>query len=121
MTKYYLTLFLLLSAFFVYSQGLDRIEVSGKVIVDSEDLEGITVYNTGSKSGIQRKHAEKLRKQLFALDSALRPHDMNAPGWRLHPYGRLEGHWSVDVSGNWRATFTFEGSDAVLVNYQDCH
>lgn len=51
MTKYYFTLFFLLSAFFAYSQGLERVEVSGKVIVDSEDLEGITVYNTGSKSG----------------------------------------------------------------------
>lgn len=51
MTKIHLTLFFLLSAFLVHSQGLDRIEVSGKVIVDSEDLEGITVYNTGSKIG----------------------------------------------------------------------
>ncbi len=31
------------------------------------------------------------------------------------------GHWSVDVSGNWRLTFTFEGNDAVLVDYQDYH
>lgn len=52
MIKYYLILFFTLSAFFSYSQGLDRIEVSGKVIVDSDDLEGITVYNTGSKLGV---------------------------------------------------------------------
>jgi proteic killer suppression protein len=47
---------------------------------------------------------------------------MNAPGWRLHPLrGDLEDHWSVDVSGNWRLTFTFEGEDAVLVDYRDYH
>ena len=47
---------------------------------------------------------------------------MSAPGWRLHPlHGDLEGHWSLDVSGNWRLTFTFEGEDAVLVDYQDYH
>lgn len=79
-------------------------------------------FKTGSRAGIQPKHAEKLRKQLFALDNATRPEDMNAPGWRLHSLrGDLEGHWSVDVSGNWRLTFTFQGKDAVLVNYQDYH
>ncbi len=73
-------------------------------------------------SGIQPKHAEKLRRQLFALDNSKKPEDMNAPGWRLHPLkGELVGHWSVDVSGNWRLTFAFEGENAVLVNYQDYH
>ncbi|MBA3768927.1 MAG: type II toxin-antitoxin system RelE/ParE family toxin [Blastocatellia bacterium] len=79
-------------------------------------------FKTGSMSGIQPKHAEKLRRQLFALDNSKKPEDMNAPGWRLHPLkGELVGHWSVDVSGNWRLTFAFEGENAVLVNYQDYH
>ena len=34
---------------------------------------------------------------------------------------RHKGHWSVWVNGNWRLIFTFEGSDAVLVDYQDYH
>jgi len=79
-------------------------------------------FRTGSKAGIQAKHAEKLRRQLFALNNATGPQDMNAPGWRLHQLrGELAGHWSIDVSGNWRLTFTFEGNDAVLVDYQDYH
>ncbi len=79
-------------------------------------------FTTGSKAGIQAKHAERLRNQLFALNRARRPSDMNAPGWKLHPlHGRLEGHWSVAVSGNWRLTFAFEGEHAVLVDYQDYH
>ena len=77
-------------------------------------------FKTGSKSGIQPKHAEKLRRQLFALDNSTKAEDMNAPGWRLHQLkGELAGHWSIDVNGNWRLTFTFEGEDAVLVDYQD--
>lgn len=77
---------------------------------------------TGSKSGIQQKHAERLRRLLTALDVASRPEDMNAPGSGLHSLkGRLEGHWSVTVSGNWRMTFAFDGEDAVLVDYQDYH
>ncbi len=79
-------------------------------------------FRTGSKASIQPMHAEKLRKQLFALDNARNPQDMNAPGWRLHKlHGDLEGHWSVSVSGNWRLTFSFEGNDAILVDYQDYH
>lgn len=50
------------------------------------------------------------------------PQDMDVPGWRLHSLSRdLAGHWSVWVNGNWRMTFTFEGQNAVLVDYQDYH
>lgn len=79
-------------------------------------------FRTGSKAGIRPKHAEELRRQLFALDNAVRAEDMNAPGWRLHRlHGDLADHWSIDLSGNWRLTFAFEGADAVLVGYQDYH
>ena len=79
-------------------------------------------FKTGSKAKIQPKHADKLTLQLAALDNAKSENDMNAPGWRQHPlHGNLKNHWSVDVSGNWRLTFTFERDDAVLVDYQDYH
>jgi len=77
---------------------------------------------TGSKAGIQPKHEARLQKILTALDVAIRPEDMNAPGYELHPLkGDLAGHWSVTVSGNWRLTFAFQGEDAVEVDYQDYH
>jgi proteic killer suppression protein len=79
-------------------------------------------YRTDSKAGIQPVHAAKLRRQLSLLDAAGSPEEMNVPGWHLHPLeGRLKGHWSVRVSGNWRLTFRFEGEDAILVDYQDYH
>jgi proteic killer suppression protein len=79
-------------------------------------------FETGSKAGIQAKHAVRLNRQLLALNQAQAPADMNLPGWKLHPLtGGMAGHWSVWVSGNWRLTFIFEGSDAVLVDYQDYH
>ncbi len=72
--------------------------------------------------GIQAAHAAKLRRQLAQLNRAQEPADMNLPGWRLHDLdGRLYGHWSVWVNGNWRLTFAFEDGDAVLVDYQDYH
>jgi len=77
---------------------------------------------TGSKAGIQPKHAERLRRLLTALNVASRPEDMNAPGNNLHALkGDLAGHWAVTISGNWRLTFAFYEADAVLVDYQDYH
>jgi proteic killer suppression protein len=79
-------------------------------------------FLSGSKSWIQPQHAEKLRLMLTALDHAVAPKDMNAPGWRLHRLaGELAGFWSVSVSGNWRLIFGFKGNDAVDVNYVDYH
>jgi hypothetical protein len=50
------------------------------------------------------------------------PSYMNMPGWDFHPLtANLADHYSVSVNGNWRMTFTFEGEDAVLVDYQDYH
>jgi proteic killer suppression protein len=69
-----------------------------------------------------------LQVQLTALSAATSETDMNAPGWKLHqligknPKGQMvKNHWAVTVSGNWRLTFTFEDSDAVLVDYLDYH
>jgi proteic killer suppression protein len=79
-------------------------------------------FATGSKAGIQAQHANRLRIQLTRLDSATNPKDMAAPGWNLHSLkGELEGHWAVSVSGNWRLTFKFSGTDTEVVDYQDYH
>lgn len=79
-------------------------------------------FHTGSKAGIQPKHAQRLSVQLFALNRARSAADMNAPGWFLHPLkGELQHHWAIRVSGNWRLTFAFDGEDAVLVDYRDYH
>jgi proteic killer suppression protein len=59
---------------------------------------------------------------LLLLNAAKAPQEMNITGWKLHPLkGELVDHWTVKVNGNWRLTFTFEGEDAILVDYQDYH
>jgi toxin HigB-1 len=81
-----------------------------------------TFFRTSSKAGIQPHHAVKLRIMLTTLDSAKRPEDMSAPGWRLHPLtGDLAGLYAVTVNGNWRMTFAFDGGNAELVDYLDYH
>jgi proteic killer suppression protein len=79
-------------------------------------------FRKGSKAGIQPKHAKRLRLQLGKLDASTSAVDMNLPGWRWHPLkGDFAGHWAVWVDEIYRLTFTFEGKDAVLVDYQDYH
>lgn len=79
-------------------------------------------YESGTTRGIQVAHAEKIRRILSALDTAIVPSDMDIPGFRLHPLkGGLAGYWSVTVSGNWRVIFRFEGSNVELVDYCDYH
>ena len=79
-------------------------------------------YKTGKSSGIQAKHANRLRLILTNLDQAESPQDMNLPGLGLHVLkGSRKGIWSVSVSGNWRVTFRFTGRDSEIVNYEDYH
>ena len=79
-------------------------------------------FETGSKAGISTEHESKLARQLFLLNSAKNPQEMDVIGWKLHPLkGDLVDHWAVKVSGNWRLTFAFYGEDAILVDYQDYH
>ena len=67
-------------------------------------------------------HTDKIARILDRLDAAVRPEDMNLPGYRFH---RLKGAraqtCSVRVSGNWRITFSFDGEDAIRVDLEDYH
>ena len=59
---------------------------------------------------------------LTLLDQATGPQHLAVPGFELHPLkGRLRGHWSVSVSGNWRIVFRFEAGEAVDVRLIDYH
>jgi proteic killer suppression protein len=79
-------------------------------------------YRSGSKAGIQAKHAKRLRLILSNLDQAESPDDMDLPGLVLHELkGKQKGIWAVRVSGNWRVTFRFKGRDAEIVDYEDYH
>ena len=79
-------------------------------------------FLNGTKAGIQTKHAERLRLILGRLNASSRPQDMNLSGLGLHELsGDRKNTWSVQVSGNWRVTFTFSGTDADSVDYEDYH
>ena len=79
-------------------------------------------YRTGVTSGIQPLHAQKLRIQLVALDTATVIQDIDLPGFRLHQLkGKERGSWAIDVNKNWRLTFNFIEGDVYILNYEDYH
>lgn len=79
-------------------------------------------HRTGSKSGIKPKHAKRLTAQLTTLEVASKPSDIGVPSWRLHELrGNQASRWSIWVDEKWRLTFAFEGTDVVLLDYEDYH
>ena len=92
-------------------------------VIKSYRHKGLRAFaESGSRAGIQPRHAERLRRLLTALDVAAEPQDMAAPGYNLHALsGNLSGQWAVKVDGNWRLTFAFEQEDVILLDYQDYH
>lgn len=79
-------------------------------------------FSQGIRRHINPKHTEKLARILDRLDASTSPRDMDLPGYRLHQLsGKQKGAWSVWVTGNCRATFRFDGADAVAVDYLDYH
>lgn len=79
-------------------------------------------FTQGTTSGIRANHAGRLRLVLGRLNVAVEPRDMALPGLQLHPLkGDRKGSWAVRVSGNWRVTFRFSGSDVKDVDYEDYH
>ena len=58
-------------------------------------------FATGAKSGIQAKHADRLRLIPGLLNVATNAQHMNLPGLDLHQlHGARKGTWAVQVSGN---------------------
>lgn len=79
-------------------------------------------FTTGSKAGIQARHADRLRLILGRLSVATTTGDLRLPGLDLHELqGQRKGTWAVTVGGNWRITFMFEGRDVERVDYEDYH
>lgn len=79
-------------------------------------------FMQGTTAGIQAKHAARLRLILGRLSVAVEARDLALPGLELHPLkGERKGTWALSVSGNWRITFRFSGSDVEDVDYEDYH
>jgi len=65
------------------------------------------LHEEGNAKGLPPAMVDKLRKLLFALETAETIDQLGRfPGWKLHTLkGDLKGFWSLTVTGNWRLIF----------------
>jgi len=66
-------------------------------------------------------NADRVHRQLNALDAATAPEQMAIPSWRIHPLKGKPKRYAVDASGNYRMTFGFREQDAIEVDLEDYH
>lgn len=82
-------------------------------------LEAFGTQGDASKLPVQN-HG-RVRRILLALDAAIKPEDMNLPGFRFHGLNTKPKRYAVDASGNYRVTWAWDESDAIDVNIEDYH
>lgn len=51
-----------------FSQDIKRVEISGKIVVNSEDLENVTIYNTSSNKGTLTDEGGKFKIEVALFD-----------------------------------------------------
>lgn len=80
------------------------------------------LYEEGDRRRVPSEYAGKIERILARLDEATEPGHMDLLGFRLHLLkGGLAGFWAVNVSGNWRIMFRFDGIHACDVDLIDYH
>ena len=80
------------------------------------------LYEHGDASKVRADQVRRIADVLGHLDQAVKPSDLDLPGYRLHPLkGDRKGLWSVSISGNWRIIFRFKDGDALDVDLVDYH
>jgi proteic killer suppression protein len=75
----------------------------------------------GAKSKIDPKMHDRIMRRLDRLDVALRPEEMDLPGFDFHGLQGRPKRYSVHVNGPWCITFEFNDGDAVRVDYEQYH
>ena len=80
------------------------------------------LYEKDDSSKLKPDQVRKITRILSLLDIAESAHDLDLPGYGLHPLkGELKGHFAVSVNGNWRITFRIESGNAQDVDLVDYH
>jgi toxin HigB-1 len=80
------------------------------------------LWETGNTRRIQADLQSRALRRLDALDQAMRPEDMNLPGFSFHPLkGKKPPRYTVHVNGPWCITFEWDGTDAIRVDLEQYH
>lgn len=80
-------------------------------------------YEEGATKGLPGDAVAKLRSMFAVLDQMSNVAELKVwPLWKVHTLiGSRQGTWSLQVTRNWRLTFTIEGDELLDVNFEDYH
>jgi len=77
---------------------------------------------TGDPSKLASENVKRVTNILRAMVAAEKPEHLDLPGFKLH---RLKGadknRYAIWVSGNYRITFAWDGTDAIDIDLEDYH
>ena len=80
------------------------------------------LWEKGRTAKIDARMQERILRRLDRLDVAVRPEEMNVPGFDFHPLkGFTPTRYSVHVNGPWCVTFEFVDGDALRVDFEQYH
>ena len=81
-----------------------------------------SLWGSGASRKIDASLHDRILRRFDTLDRAVRPQDMNVPGFDFHA---LRGHrptrYTVHVNGPWCIAFEFEDGDAYRVDLEQYH
>ena len=78
-------------------------------------------FNDADPSGVAADLADRIRRRLLTLQTAIRPQDLDLPGFDFHPLKGKPKRYSVHVNGPWCITFEWVDGDAVRVDLENYH
>lgn len=80
------------------------------------------LWEKGRTAKIDSKMHQRIFARLDRLDVAMRPDEMNVPGFDFHALrGFRPTRYSVHVNGPWCITFEFEEGDAFRLDFEQYH
>ena len=77
------------------------------------------LFETSKSSKVGADMHRRAIRRLMTLNQAVRPGDMNIPGFDFHPLKGFDPtRYTVHVNGPWCITFSFENNDAIEVDFE---
>lgn len=97
-------------------------ESYASIVINSFRSKALRLFaEQGDASKLPVQNHARVRRILAALDSAVRPEDMNLPGFRFHGLQGKPKRYAVDASGNYRITWGWQEPHAIEVDIEDYH
>ncbi|CAA6604445.1 conserved hypothetical protein [Rhodospirillaceae bacterium LM-1] len=79
------------------------------------------LFMKGRSAKIAPALQRRILSRLDVLDQALKPEDMNLPGFDFHGLLGLPKRYTVHVNGPWCLTFEWEENDPLRVDLEQYH